>query len=170
MTTTTVMITDKWPWTPGTKSASLDLGSRRVFRWERTSTTTTTTATITDNHTKNNILTVYKQPTTFNQYHHTKPKNTTKVNSEPVVRGSSPPPMTSLNLGQPLMLGGYRWISSEEENEDYCSIFRHLYSVNSESGVVTGLDGAIQRLVVNGEAWTNIATRCCNRCHHHYNN
>ena len=78
MTTTSVMITDKWPWTPGTKSASLDLGSRRVFRWERTSTTTTTTATITDNHTKNNILTVYKQPTTFNQYHHKKPKKHNK--------------------------------------------------------------------------------------------
>jgi len=66
-----------------------------------------------------------------------------QVNSEPVVRGSSPPPMTSLNLGQPLMLGGYR----------------HLYAVNAESGVVTGLDGAIQRLVVNGDAWTNIASR-----------
>ena len=25
--------------------------------------------------------------------------------------------------------------------------------------MVTGLDGAIQRLVVNGDAWTNIASR-----------
>ena len=39
------------------------------------------------------------------------------------------------------------------------TLFRHLYAVNAESGVVTGLDGAIQRLVVNGDAWTNIASR-----------
>ena len=31
--------------------------------------------------------------------------------------------------------------------------------MNPEAGVVTGLDGAIQRLVINGEPITNLATR-----------
>ena len=38
-------------------------------------------------------------------------------------------------------------------------VTRHLYSLSPEAGVVTGLDGAIQRLVINGEAVSNLATR-----------
>ena len=38
-------------------------------------------------------------------------------------------------------------------------IFRHLYSVSAESGVMIGLDGAIQRLIINGEANANLLRR-----------
>ena len=51
--------------------------------------------------------------------------------------------MTSLNLGQPLFLGG----------------FRELQHLAAGTGVTSGLDGAIQRIVVNGEAVTGLARR-----------
>ena len=48
----------------------------------------------------------------------------------------SPGSLTELNLELPLYLGGYRY----------------AYTLNKDSGVVTGLDGALQRLIVNGNA------------------
>ena len=77
---------------------------------------------------------------------------------------------TSYDKSQPGSTSHARWIQVifRSDYHDPLTIYghkdkpdftRHLYSVNSESGVVTGLDGAIQRLVVNGDAWTNIASR-----------
>ena len=34
--------------------------------------------------------------------------------------------------------------------------YRHLYSVSVESGILIGLDGAIQRLIINGETSVNL--------------
>jgi len=66
-----------------------------------------------------------------------------QLDSEPFVSGRSPAPMTSLNLGEPMYLGG----------------FRHLYSISPESGVLIGLDGAIQRVIINGDAIVNLLRR-----------
>ena len=42
-------------------------------------------------------------------------------------------------------------------NLDHYVLFcRHLYSVSVESGVVMGLDGAIQRVIINGETTVNL--------------
>ena len=37
--------------------------------------------------------------------------------------------------------------------------FRHLYSVSPESGIIIGLDGAVQRLILNGETMVNLQRR-----------
>ena len=34
-----------------------------------------------------------------------------------------------------------------------------MYSVSSEAGILVGLDGAIQRLIINGEAQVNLQRR-----------
>ena len=51
--------------------------------------------------------------------------------------------LSELNLQQPLFVGGV-----DDE-----------HTVNRDSGVTAGLNGAIQRLVVNGEVWDNLVQR-----------
>jgi hypothetical protein len=34
-----------------------------------------------------------------------------------------------------------------------------MYSINRDSGIMIGLNGAIQRIVVNGEVWDNLVQR-----------
>ena len=77
----------------------------------------------------------------FNQWHSIKvtrngPYGTLQLNTGQVVSGMSPGSLTELNLELPLYLGGYRF----------------AYTLNKDSGVVTGLEGALQRLIVNGNA------------------
>ena len=77
----------------------------------------------------------------FNQWHSVKvtrngPYGTLQLNTGQVVSGMSPGSLTELNLELPLYLGGYRF----------------AYTLNKDSGVVTGLEGALQRLIVNGNA------------------
>lgn len=64
------------------------------------------------------------------------PHGTLQLNTGEVVSGMSHGPLTELNLELPLYLGGYRF----------------AYTLNEDSGIVTGLDGALQRLIVNGNA------------------
>ena len=81
------------------------------------------------------------EPVEFNQWHSVKvtrngPYGTLQLNTGQVVSGMSPGSLTELNLELPLYLGGYRF----------------AYTLNKDSGVVTGLEGALQRLIVNGNA------------------
>ncbi|KAG8184137.1 hypothetical protein JTE90_008916 [Oedothorax gibbosus] len=58
-----------------------------------------------------------------------------QLDDGPVATGESKEPLSELNLDRPLYLGGYR----------------HLSTVNPESGITTRFRGAFQRLVLNGE-------------------
>ena len=64
------------------------------------------------------------------------PHGTLQLNTGQVISGASTGALQELNLNLPLYLGGYRF----------------AYSLNEDSGIVIGLDGAIQRLIVNGNA------------------
>ena len=44
-----------------------------------------------------------------------------------------------------------------KSNRFSCS--RHLYSVSPESGIIIGLDGAIQRIILNGEVMVSLQRR-----------
>ncbi|GIY77898.1 hypothetical protein CEXT_30771, partial [Caerostris extrusa] len=57
------------------------------------------------------------------------------IDDGPVTTGESKEPLSELNLDRPLYLGGYR----------------HLSTVNPESGITSRFKGAFQRLVLNGE-------------------
>ncbi|XP_022257309.1 agrin-like isoform X2 [Limulus polyphemus] len=56
------------------------------------------------------------------------------------VQGESKAPLSELNVDQPLYVGG----------------FRNLSSLNKHSGIFTRFNGAIQRIMVNGEIWDNL--------------
>ncbi|XP_067139294.1 agrin-like isoform X3 [Centruroides vittatus] len=82
----------------------------------------------------------YESPVTLNVWHvvkatRLKRSGTLQLDDGPVVYGESKEPLNELNLDQPLFLGGYR----------------HLADINPESGVAVGFNGALQRIVVNGE-------------------
>ena len=75
----------------------------------------------------------------LNQWHSVKitrngPHGTLQVDDGKIVSGSSFAPLTELNLETSLFLGG----------------FRYAYTLNRDSGITVGLNGAIQRLIVNG--------------------
>ncbi|XP_071039097.1 agrin-like isoform X2 [Parasteatoda tepidariorum] len=58
-----------------------------------------------------------------------------QLDDGPVATGESKEPLSELNLDLPLYLGGYR----------------HLSTINPESGITSRFNGAFQRLVLNGE-------------------
>eukprot|EP00094_Tigriopus_californicus_P000322 TCALIF_00311-PA protein Name:"Similar to Agrn Agrin (Mus musculus)" AED:0.20 eAED:0.20 QI:0/0.36/0.34/0.86/1/1/23/48/1678 len=68
------------------------------------------------------------------------PHGTIQLDQGSLVSGASFAPLTELNLELPLFLGG----------------FRFSYSLSRESGIFSGLDGAIQRLIVNGNLMENL--------------
>ena len=39
------------------------------------------------------------------------------------------------------------------------NFFRHLYGISTDSGVLIGLDGAIQRVIINGDTIVNLVRR-----------
>ncbi|KAK7071856.1 hypothetical protein SK128_005930 [Halocaridina rubra] len=63
-----------------------------------------------------------------------------RVNQDPPVSCEAPGPPTTLTLNTPLYLGG----------------FKLWYMVNRESGILVGLDGALQRLLVNGVVYDRL--------------
>jgi hypothetical protein len=65
---------------------------------------------------------------------------TIQLDSGKIVSGSSQTSLTELNLELPLYLGGYRF----------------AYSLSRQSGISTGLDGSIQRLIINGNSVDHI--------------
>ncbi|RWS04342.1 agrin-like protein [Dinothrombium tinctorium] len=70
-------------------------------------------------------------------------KGTLQLNDGPVEHGEAKGNLSELNLDQPLYIGG----------------IDDIYAVNKDSGIVVGLNGAIQRIVVNGEIWDNLVQR-----------
>lgn len=86
-----------------------------------------------------------------------------------VARGLSGSPLTELNLEMPLYVGGVKWVSKQFllcSNEDiyfrweaaYISWHcRHWREVHRLAGAWTGLVGAVQRLMVNGKTYQNLA-------------
>ncbi|KAG8193219.1 hypothetical protein JTE90_005566 [Oedothorax gibbosus] len=89
-----------------------------------------------------------KNPITLNKWHLIKisrlrRQGTLKVDNDTTIVGKSKPPLTELNLSLPLYIGGVPDI-------------RH---VHTDSGVVKGLDGAVQTIVMNGEDWGSFAER-----------
>ncbi|XP_023338254.1 pikachurin-like [Eurytemora carolleeae] len=84
-------------------------------------------------------------PVTLNTWHKVRisrkdSRGELQLNSDPAISASSPPPMTELNLGGNLFVGG----------------FRDLSQVNPDSGVLRPLDGAVQRIILKNEVLTNL--------------
>ncbi|KAF4521048.1 hypothetical protein B566_EDAN008120 [Ephemera danica] len=74
-------------------------------------------------------------------------EGTLQVNNETIARGSSGPPLNELNLELPLYIGGVPSLSD----------------VSRDAAISSGFDGAIQRLVVNGEVYDDLSARSVGR-------
>ncbi|CAB3365946.1 Hypothetical predicted protein [Cloeon dipterum] len=74
-------------------------------------------------------------------------EGTLQVDNDTVVKGSSGPPLNELNLELPFYIGGVP----------------SLNEVSRDSGVTVGLTGAIQRVMVNGEALGDILKRAISK-------
>ncbi|XP_067139289.1 agrin-like isoform X1 [Centruroides vittatus] len=70
-------------------------------------------------------------------------RGTIQLDDSPVVTGESKAPLSELNLEQPLNIGG----------------FNPLGKLNKDSGIQKSFDGAIQRLIVNGEVWDDLPSK-----------
>ncbi|XP_059489147.1 agrin-like isoform X3 [Neocloeon triangulifer] len=70
-------------------------------------------------------------------------EGTLQVDNDTIVKGSSGPPLNELNLELPFYIGGVPALSE----------------VSRDSGVTIGLNGAIQRVVVNGEVLDDLVKR-----------
>ncbi|XP_033609084.1 agrin isoform X4 [Cryptotermes secundus] len=66
-----------------------------------------------------------------------------QLDGGPPTKGTSGPPLNELNLELPLYIGGVM----------------SLMEVNRDARITRGLNGAIQRLIVNGHTWQNLAER-----------
>ncbi|XP_077545401.1 agrin-like isoform X2 [Haemaphysalis longicornis] len=86
---------------------------------------------------------------TLNAWHvvrvtRTRREGSLQLDNGPTVHGESSGPLSELNLEQPLFLGG---LPPEA-------------SMSADAGPRSpGLDGALQRLVLNGDAWTDLVAR-----------
>ncbi|GFU04717.1 hypothetical protein NPIL_519981 [Nephila pilipes] len=70
-------------------------------------------------------------------------QGTLKVDNETTIVGKSKPPLTELNLALPFYIGGV-------PNTRY---------VHQDSGITKGLDGAIQKIFLNGEPWAHFTAK-----------
>ncbi|XP_054715535.1 agrin-like [Uloborus diversus] len=70
-------------------------------------------------------------------------QGTLKVDNETASIGKSKPPLTELNLSLPLYIGG----------------IPDLKSVHQSSGIRKGLNGAIQKIIMNGEQWDPLTAK-----------
>ncbi|RZF33915.1 hypothetical protein LSTR_LSTR012257 [Laodelphax striatellus] len=69
-------------------------------------------------------------------------EGTLQLNNGTVVRGSSGPPLNELNLELPLFIGGVPDVNQ----------------VSRDAGIVTGMLGAVQRVLLNGQPWGRLGT------------
>jgi coxsackievirus/adenovirus receptor len=88
------------------------------------------------------------EPIVLGQWHSVKvsrlnQEGVLQLDGGPPIRGTSGPPLNELNLELPLYIGGVM----------------SMMEVNRDAGITRGLNGAIQRLIVNGQTWQNLAER-----------
>ncbi|KFM77888.1 Agrin, partial [Stegodyphus mimosarum] len=89
-----------------------------------------------------------RKPVSLNEWHSIKisrygRQGTLKIDNDTTVTGKSKQPLTELNLSLPLYIGGVP----------------DLRYVHRDSGIEKGFDGAIQRIVMNGEPWEHLTSK-----------
>ncbi|GFY48023.1 hypothetical protein TNIN_260231, partial [Trichonephila inaurata madagascariensis] len=89
-----------------------------------------------------------RHPVSLNKWHTVKisrlrRQGTLKVDNDTTIVGKSKPPLTELNLALPFYIGGV-------PNTRY---------VHQDSGVAKGFDGAIHKIILNGEPWTHFTAK-----------